>query len=353
LLFSFSFFFLLSHRYKTAGRRPKQPPQEREYFEKIWSANFENSSIPYSSSSSSASIAVSPSHAKISSLHLSERHLFPEGNNNTSQCNINSDHNCPSSLSSEQQQKLQQQERSHLQSKTSPINPPLTFDSTASASVRSISSSSAFIPSPPQPSNHLHHHSDVIPTSEIQGEILYRGKSPFSNAVSKSFFNETITSITLQMPYYRVIRGLNSSKNQGIFAEFLIKITLCGGYGAVVPLTFGIWKRHSDFTALASLIETLHNNSSSWSGDHSYSSEEKSSSTVSRSKGERTSSTKEGPFKNALLSWQCLLQRKRWFRSLDKDYLSLKCFLLERFMHDLLFESTSSTIISKFLGLEL
>lgn len=79
-------------------------------------------------------------------------------------------------------------------------------------------------------------------------------------------------------------------------------------------------------------------------------------------------------YKNALLSWQCLLNRKRWFRCLDKvklapgsesyvshtlifssrsqDYISLKCFLLERFIQDLLFESSSPDLISDFLGLE-
>lgn len=34
-----------------------------------------------------------------------------------------------------------------------------------------------------------------------------------------------------------------------------------------------------------------------------------------------------------------------------QDYLSLKCFLLERFMHDLLFESHSPSMISTFLDL--
>lgn len=33
--------------YTTAGRRPPQPSKEREYFEKLWSKNFEASSIKY------------------------------------------------------------------------------------------------------------------------------------------------------------------------------------------------------------------------------------------------------------------------------------------------------------------
>lgn len=60
----------------------------------------------------------------------------------------------------------------------------------------------------------------------------------------------------------------------------------------------------------------------------------------------------QNSYKNAMLSWQCLLHKKRWYKCLDKDYLSLKCFLLERFMHDLLFESNDPIIVSDFLGLK-
>ena len=81
---------------------------------------------------------------------------------------------------------------------------------------------------------------------------------------------------------------------------------------------FGIWRRHSDYCKLASKIEldnvTSHGES----------------------------------FKNTLLSWQCVLQRKKWYRCLDKEYLALKCFLLERFIHDLLFESQTPQLISEY-----
>ena len=57
-------------------------------------------------------------------------------------------------------------------------------------------------------------------------------------------------------------------------------------------------------------------------------------------------------FQNSLFSWQCLRQRQRWFRCLDKDYLALKCFLLERFLHDVLFESRSPQLIATFAGVQ-
>ena len=31
--------------YETAGKRPKQPESERQYFEKLWKSNFENSNV--------------------------------------------------------------------------------------------------------------------------------------------------------------------------------------------------------------------------------------------------------------------------------------------------------------------
>lgn len=39
-----------------------------------------------------------------------------------------------------------------------------------------------------------------------------------------------------------------------------------------------------------------------------------------------------------------------WFRCLDVDYLILKTFLLERFLHDFVFESMSPNTVREFLG---
>ena len=37
----------------------------------------------------------------------------------------------------------------------------------------------------------------------------------------------------------------------------------------------------------------------------------------------------------------------------EREYLVLKCFLLERFLHDVVFESASPHIIAEFLGVQL
>ena len=53
---------------------------------------------------------------------------------------------------------------------------------------------------------------------------------------------------------------------------------------------------------------------------------------------------------NAITSWNLLKKRQRWYRCLDSGYLSLKVFLLERFLHDILFESSSPELLRDFVG---
>jgi hypothetical protein len=120
--------------------------------------------------------------------------------------------------------------------------------------------------------------------------------------------------MTIQLPYYRIVRDSNGT----LFAEYLVAVSV-GGRGSV---TFGVWKRHSEFDRLAKHIMDMD-----------------------------LCSTKPNTFKNTLVSWQCVVQRKRWFKSLDTEYLALKCFLIERFMQDLLFESHTASLICDFLGL--
>ncbi len=57
-------------------------------------------------------------------------------------------------------------------------------------------------------------------------------------------------------------------------------------------------------------------------------------------------------YRNALLSWQCVVARQLWYgRCVDEQYLVLKCHLLERFSHDVLFEAPDPAVIAEFLGL--
>lgn len=152
---------------------------------------------------------------------------------------------------------------------------------------------------------------DRVPKKEFPGEVIFRGESLFSNTVSKTFNDESIHSLTVQVPQFRVME----TKQKEQYAEFLVLVSI----GGPSVITFGVWKRHSEFEKLS----------------------------TSLANSEYSSSV----FKNTLLSWQCMMQKKKWYKCLEKEYLSLKCFLMERFMHDMLFESQSPEIIINFLGL--
>jgi len=152
---------------------------------------------------------------------------------------------------------------------------------------------------------------DSIPKSEFPGSVIFRGESLFSNSVSKAFGDESIQSLTIQVPQYRIME----TKEKELYAEFLVLISI----SSLSTITFGVWKRHSEFEKLSTTL-----------ANSNYSS---------------------AIFKNTLLSWQCMMQKKKWYKCLEKDYLSLKCFLLERFMHDMLFESQSPEVMVNFLGL--
>ena len=225
--------------YSTAGKRPKQPANEREYFEQIWKQNFQESKVQYEEPIETI---------VVSSIHSTT-----------------------------------------LDSPSIGVGLPKKGSKLRSE--------------------------DVMHSSEFDGEVIFKGRSPFSYSVSKSFNDFHISFMTVHIPYYRVFRSNSTSLAR---AEFLIVVSL----GSPSPVTFGVWRRHSDFSELVQRLRDMN----------------------MKSGGEKS------VFKNTLLSWDCVLQRKRWFKCLDKEYLTLKSFLLERFMHDLLFESQSPNIISNFMG---
>ena len=139
--------------YSTAGLRPKQPQQEREYFENLWERNFQNSDVPDNS------------------LTLPQK-------------------------------------RSDMD-----IVPKKVIVK------------------------------DEVPFKEYDGEILFRGKGPFSNSVSKSFSDHDVAAMTLQIPRFRIVRTSNGE----VHAEFLVVVSI----GSHSTVTFGLWRRHSDFNKLA------------------------------------------------------------------------------------------------------
>lgn len=116
--------------------------------------------------------------------------------------------------------------------------------------------------------------------NEFGEEVLFCGKVHNSKAVSKSFMNQRLSSLTIQIPRFKIVK--NIAKNEAFHAEFLVTVAL----GSV---THGVWKRHSDFKNLFDKILLLHSRMN-----------------------------KNVCYRNSILSWQCVLNRQRWFRCIDK-----------------------------------
>ena len=221
--------------YETAGKRPKQPDEERKYFERLWLQNFENSSVTYQ----------------------------PNGNVMGSY----EDHHG--------------------------IN---------------------------RNENENDHKSSLDEQGE---EIMYKGRGPFSNAVSKAFLVHGFSTMTLQIPRFKI----SKDKDGVIFASFLVVMAIDG-------VTFGVWKRHTDFKNLADkLIKVVKANASITDNDtshHSCNHDNVGINEIDGAEGEVNrnldSNNVDGgvDFKNSLLSWQCLIYRKQWFRCLDKGKQSIR-----------------------------
>lgn len=154
-------------------------------------------------------------------------------------------------------------------------------------------------------------------SSQPQPTVLFRGSSPFATSVTKTFTCDRCGDageLVVRVPRFQVLRA--AGRGGAVHAEFLVVLS----FGS--NITLGAWRRFSDFAALAHSV----------------------------SKGAPSPQVRD-QFRMSHFSWAVLMQRKRPFRCLDRDYLSLKCFLLERFLHDLVFESHSPATIRDFLGM--
>jgi hypothetical protein len=123
------------------------------------------------------------------------------------------------------------------------------------------------------------------------------------------------------------------SKKHGKYAQYLV-IYREGG----IRDTIGVWKRYSDFKRLSEKVTNSNGSCVSVLANMS-----------------PLAITEEHDVEhlpNAITSWSILKKRQRWYRCLDSGYLSLKVFLLERFLHDILFESSSPTLLREFVGVD-
>ena len=121
------------------------------------------------------------------------------------------------------------------------------------------------------------------------------------------------------------------SEKRGKHAQFLVIYR----EGSIRD-TIGVWKRYSDFQELSKKVTKVHEGCASVIANMS-----------------PLAITEEHDVEhlpNAITSWHLLKKRKRWYRCLDSGYLSLKAFLLERFLHDILFESSTQDLLRDFVG---
>lgn len=162
-----------------------------------------------------------------------------------------------------------------------------------------------------QQRQHQQQQQDVWTKQKLAGSSsvpLLREQSPFGTSVTKSWQCPAcgeLSSMMVHIPKYQVVK----EGSFDIHAEYLVVVRLRF-------VTFGLWRRYSHFQRLADKI---------------------------------VSENRPIDFENTLGSWRCVKRRQRWFRCLDKDYITLKCFLLERFLHDAVFESDSSELFHDFL----
>jgi len=143
--------------------------------------------------------------------------------------------------------------------------------------------------------------------------------------------NSSIVSVSVNIPSYRVVENSKGSR----YAQYLVVYSQ-GGYAKTV----GIWKRYSDFDKLSRKLQGI---DESMKCNFALGNQEN----VDDLEDEDEASG--GTLPNALCSWKLLQKRRRWFRCLEASYLQLKVFLLERFLHDVLFESRNPEVLRVFV----
>mmetsp|Transcript_29282 Transcript_29282/g.44683 ORF Transcript_29282/g.44683 Transcript_29282/m.44683 type:complete len:362 (-) Transcript_29282:1392-2477(-) len=283
----------------TAGTRPPQPVEERAFYEKMWAQNFEKSNVNYAMPpevlTAASPISLSP---------------FADGNFRTELSNYN--------ISEETKQSDQ---------------------ADASLMDRFGARDREFgIRGLDQP---LHPQHTVV-NKKIQGfdsddslTVMVRGDNVFGTTVSKSFANSSdtggpvqgIDAVNISIASYRVV----DSMKHGKFAQYLVIYR----EGSIQD-TIGVWKRYSDFKELSRKVTQQH--------------ESCVGVLANVSPLAMTEEADSEHLPNAITSWRLLKKRQRWYRCLDAGYLSLKVFLLERFLHDILFESSSPNLLREFVG---
>jgi len=161
-------------------------------------------------------------------------------------------------------------------------------------------------------------------------KVLVKGDNKFGTTASKTFLtteNELgPVAVSISIASYRVVE----LKNQRKYAQFHV-IFRAGNFRDTV----GVWKRYSDFDKL--------------SHDVTHSNDKCASVFSTIDPFHITDEDSRELMPNAITSWSLVKKRQQWHRCLDASYLSIKAFLLERFLHDILYESSSPDLLRDFV----
>ena len=317
----------------TAGNRPPQPVEERAFFEKMWAQNFARSQVEYGMPvevlTATSPISLSP---------------FADGNFDSSREADLTNYNLASNSTSTKQDVAEATLISRL-------NDPVSNEF----------STKALEP-------HQYRHTVINKTVKGSGNdgdltVLVKGDNVFGTTVSKSFARKGelggpiagVDTVNISIASYRVVEVRygscfqvllsffdliemmhssltpSQSKKHGKYAQFLVIYR----EGSIRD-TIGVWKRYSDFQELSRKVTQAHEGCAAV--------------IANMSPLAVTEEHEVEHLPNAITSWRLLKKRQRWYRCLDAGYLSLKVFLLERFLHDILFESSSPNLLRDFVG---
>jgi len=309
----------------TAGTRPPQPVEERAFFEQMWAQNFAQSQVDYQ-----MPVEVLTATTPISLSPFADG-MFGAGNAQVDYA-IGPNH-----VTRQQHPRSRHEEVALMRRLHDPRQ-------ARNIGIRAI-----------QP-----HHKQYIVNKKIRTgsdasmTVHVRGDNVFGTTVSKSFAKskaknaplEGVDTVNISIASYRVVEvsrktadgpcfwhqgWLSKNKKQGKYAQFLVIYR----EGSIRD-TIGVWKRYSDFVELSRKVMEAHISCGTVLA---------SMSPLSAAK-----ETDVEHLPNAITSWRLLKKRQRWYRCLDAGYLSLKVFLLERFLHDILFESTTPRLLRDFVG---
>lgn len=278
---------------ESAGQRPIQPVDERAFYEKMWAQNFARSQVDYR-----MPVEVLTAPSPISLNPFADGNF--DGGADDDHCYVN----------------------------VVPQEGNGTTDVAEAALVSRMHN------------NPMHTLTVVNKTVKDSGgegdlKVLLQGNNVFGTTVSKSFARPSekggpiagVDTINISIASYRVVANKKHEK----YAQFLVIYR----EGSIRD-TVGIWKRYRDFEELANKVTQAH--------------EGCAVTFANISPLAVTEETETEHLPNAITSWRLLKKRQRWFRCLDAGYLSLKVFLLERFLHDILFESSSPQLLRDFVG---